>query len=79
MVKGPISLHKVKVRDDVNRAIVSTLEEESLCIDDVCHFSNVSMKCDDDVIVDEMDNGTCLDEEKRTEFFIIFNITLSNR
>ncbi|XP_060601666.1 uncharacterized protein LOC132754927 [Ruditapes philippinarum] len=78
MVKGPISLHKVKVRDDVNRAIVSTLEEESLCIDDVCHFSNVSMKCDDDVIVDEMDNGTCLDEEKRTEFFIIFNITLSN-
>ena len=79
MVKGPISLNKVKVREDVDRAIVSTLTEENLCIDDVCNLGNVTLKCEDDVIVDEKENGTCLDEEKRMEVFISFNITLSNR
>ncbi|XP_053401221.1 uncharacterized protein LOC123549544 [Mercenaria mercenaria] len=78
MVNGPISLHKTKVRDDMNLAIVTDLEEEKLCIDDVCQLGNISIQCDEDVIVDENENGTCLDEEKRMEFFISFNITLSN-
>lgn len=79
IVKGPISLHKTKVHTDVNRAIRSDLTEEKLCIDEICQISNITMQCEENMMVDVAENGTCLDEVERMEVLIGFNITLSNR
>ncbi|XP_052818952.1 low-density lipoprotein receptor-related protein 4-like isoform X2 [Mya arenaria] len=75
---GPIHQHKDEIHDNLNMAISNHLKREELCDTKYCNVTNITLRCDVESDVIYSSNVTCLDEQNRTEFFIVFNVSLRN-